>query len=751
MSKGPTKQMRRRLFTAAIIITLCGFCVLIFRLGTIQIVDSEFYQQKARAQQLRDESITPLRGYIYDANKNILAMSATVWTVYLAPVHIDKDNEAKMAQVAEAAEYIAPILGIEEKTILERAKKSTYYEILKRKVEKETVEQIMDYASEHSINWIGFTEDSQRYYPGNELASNVIGFTGTENYGLYGLEAYYDEVLTGTAGRIVSAKNAIGTDMPFEYEIMYEAKQGNSIVSTIDQTVQRVVENHLETAVKENHVANRAVCIVMNVKTGAILAMATKGDYNLNSPWEIQDAAAKELLATLSGDAHNAELYKLQLAQWRNKAISDPYEPGSVFKILTGAMGLEEGITRVDESYKCTGRFTVPGTDVVIKCHQTYGHGTLTLTGAYMKSCNPWFMKIGTSLGVETFFRYFKAFGLTERSGIDLLGEASGIYFDPNSASGMTIVNVASNSIGQTFKVTPLNFITALSAAVNGGYLLEPRLVSQVIDSDGNIVQSFDREVVRQVISESTSAELCQMLEQSVLGGGGKYAYVPGYRIGGKTGTAQKLDKYDENGERTGDIIPSFFAVTPTDDPEIAVLLMLDEPQEKTVYGSGVAAPVVGLILSEILPHLGFAPEYTEAEMAKLEVTVSNVTGQSIIDAQSKLSRNGLSSKVLGNGTTVIKQIPEGGKTIPKDGTVILYTDQSSAAQTVTVPNTIGKTAQVASKMLTNAGLNIKIEKSGQDLTDSVVGVQSIPAGQQVPRGTVVTLQFVQKDADELL
>ncbi len=739
MAKQPTVSMKRRINILLVFVVIFGFILMSGRLLFLQVLGGAEYRERATQQQLRDSTIAAKRGTIYDSNMNILAQSATVWTVYLSPAYVNSDEEGKMI-----ADKLSELLGVDRDAIYEKTKKNTYYEYVKRKIEKDKADEIRKFCDENDISAIGLDEDTKRYYPHNNLASTVIGFTGTDNQGLTGIEAFYDSYLKGTDGRVVSAKNAWGTDMPFEYEKRIEAVDGNSLVLTIDQNIQYYVDKHLETAVKEQKVNNRAASIVMDVKTGEILGMSTKGDFDLNDPFTIYDQSLREKVAALSGDEKAQELAKQQNQQWRNKVISDPYEPGSVFKIITAAAALEEGVTTPNEGFVCTGGYRVG--DRNIHCWKTSGHGKESFAQGIMNSCNPVFMTVGGRLGGQTFYKYLRAFGLTEKTGIDLPGEATSITHSPKTLENA--VNLASSSMGQSFKITPIQIVTAVSAAVNGGNLVTPHVVKQILDSDGSVIENIGSQTKRQVISKETSAELSLMLEKVVSEGTGKNAYIMGYRIGGKTGTSEKLDKVYAEGEKE-DYIMSFLGFAPADDPQVACIVIIDEPRAGEIYGSAVAAPVCGSILGDVLPYLGIEPEYTAEELSKVNVTVPNIIGKTAHMGQAALQKYGLQGTIIGGGDRVIRQVPAAGETVPRGGKVVIYTEENTQQKTVTVPNLIGLTATEVNTRLTALGLNAKITGGGIDQSGCLSSSQSISEGTQVPVGTVVQVTFLSKDEVE--
>ena len=713
--------------------------VLIVRLFYLQVVQADMWKEKASSQQMYSTSITATRGNIYDRNMKTLARSVTVWTVFISPA------EMKEEQRELVASGLSEILDVDYDMVYEKSLKTwRYNETIKKKVDNDTADEVTAFIQENDIRGIYLTEESMRYYPYGNLASTVLGFTGSDGSGAYGLEAYYNKALSGTDGVIASVRNAKGTAMPFSEQQIYDAEDGQSLVLTIDETVQHYLEKHLENAVQEHEVQNRAVGIVMNVKTGEILAMSTKPDFDPNEPSAIYDTAAAEALAEqleeAGGDEEKLDAYyealgEAQLAQWRNKAISDPYEPGSVFKLITASAALETGTVTGSTPFYCPGYIEVAGNRIA--CWKAGGHGNLDFVGAIKGSCNPAFIMTGQALGAELFMEYLDKFGLYDVTGVDLPGEATSIMHSRETMLNENMASLSSASFGQTFKVTALELMTAVNATVNGGYLMQPYVVSQVLDSDGNVISSTEPVVVRQVISEETSALVASYAEQVVSGegGSGARAAVPGYRIGGKTGTSQKLD---QEGDET---ILSFYGFAPADDPEIAVLVMLDEPQKNNQYGSVIAAPVVGNILADILPYLGFEPSYTEEELSSADMATPYLINYGLQEAQSTLVQAGLEYRVVGSGTTVVGQTPGAAMPIPGGGTVVLYTEEGEKT-TASVPYVIGKTGNEANRLILNAGFNIKIEGESLEHEGCVAVAQSIEAGENAEIGTVITVTF---------
>lgn len=736
MSKSPNYTTKGRMLFASAIIVVVGFAALIIRLFQLQIVDAEEYQRKAASQQLRVTEISASRGYIYDRNNNVLAMSSTAWTVCVSP--LDIENETQKDLIISG---LAEILNLDEDYVREKCGGNTYYKVVKSRIDKATAEEVTTFASNNGIRAINLQEDISRKYPYENFASSVIGFVNATNSGAYGLEAYYNNVLSGTSGKVVSAKNAWGSNMPFGYDELYSSEDGNSIVLTLDDGVQYFVEKHLELAVKEHSVKERGACIVMDAKTGKILAMATKGDFDPNKYLDVSDTVKAEIEA-LPKDEQNDALKSAQYDQWRNKAISDPYEPGSVFKIITLSAALDSNTTTLGDTFECPGYIMVG--DRKISCWKTTGHGSQTLGDAIKNSCNPAFITIGLHMGLKNFVSYFEAFGLSEKTGIDLPGEATSIYHNPDT---MSEIDLASSSFGQTFKVTPIQLTTAVCAAVNGGNLYEPYIVEKVVASDGTVVMQKEPNLVRQVISADTSATVCTLLEKVVSEGSGKTARVPGYRIGGKTGTSEKLDQQGDDGVE--DYVSSFLAVAPIDDPQIVVLMLLDEAQMENPYGSVVAAPVVGAMLADILPYLGIEPDYTAEELEAMTGKVKNVTDQIVHDAMTVLRMQGYSVNVAGEGATVVKQSPEAGAKLSAGGTITLYTDEELIPKEIEVPNVLGMTVTEVNNAIVGKGLKLKLVGVNETTENQVAYSQNPAAGTMVYPDTVIEVSFTVGSGDD--
>ena len=733
---GVHNAIRRRILIFVSLIVLVGFGSVICSLFNLQIIDYEEYKVRAANQQLKDVVIPANRGIIYDANMKVLAQSATVWTVAVDPSSIEEEDREPIA------EGLSEILEVDKQSILDKlAKTDTAYQSIKLKVEKPVADAVRQFALEGNdgdgYGGISLTQDSKRYYPYGNFLATVIGFTGTDNTGLYGLEAYYDDVLGGTPGRQVSARTAAGGDMGYDYDSFYAPQDGDSLVLTIDEVIQHYAEKELDRAVQDYNAIERGVVIVMDVDTGAILAMATKGDFDPNAPFTIYDEAKRaEVDAVVDDpnteeDEHAQALLQAQYAQWRNKAVSDLYEPGSVFKLVTASAALDSGSSTLNDSFVCTGSINVSGT--IMRCAHTEGHGAESFAQALSNSCNPAFIQIGTKMGAQTFYSYFNAFGLTVPTGIDLPGEAQSQFY---TAEGLGPVQLASCSFGQSNKVTPIQMITAVATIANGGNLVQPHLVSKILDANGNLVESIEPEAKRQVISEDTSRKILDIMQDEKTVG---RAYVQGYRVGGKTGTSQKLDSDDPDAR-----ISSFVGVAPCDDPEIAVLVILDEPQNSVdgeVFGGYLAAPVVGQIMSQALPYLGVEKIYTAEEAAVADVAVPSVVGYEVANAQVVLTRDkGLQVNVVGNGSTVLRQFPSSG-TLPKGGTVTLYTAEGIAEEMVTVPNFTGYSVSAVEQMANALGLNLRKE-GNISASDVIATDQSLEQGASVAVGTVVTVTF---------
>lgn len=736
--KGVNQKLRHRTMILLAIILIIGFGAATCRLAFLQVVKGESLSQKAVEQQLHDTEISAKRGTIYDRTGKVLAQSASVWRVVMAPANFKTDEQREYV-----AKNLSKILDLDYDEILKETKENSYYVNVKRKIEtkeRNKILKLQDTLSEKYKleNVIQLLDDYKRYYPYNELASSVIGFTGEDDQGLEGLEYQYNKYLSGTSGRLISARNSQGVDMPFAYEQSVDAKDGNNLVLTIDETVQAVVEKYMQQNIITNKVYNRGCAIMMDVTNGEIIAMATVGGFDLNKPYTIADETKQKEIKAITDEKKKNKAYNEALAeQWRNKAISDTYYPGSVFKIITSAMALEEGVVNADTStFNCTGDMQVG--DRLIHCHDWNGHGTQSFEQAIINSCNPAFMQIGAKVGAAKFWEYYQAFGYSELTGIDLPGESDDQFFRPDGSMG--VVDLAVASFGQGFSITPIQMITAVSAVANGGNLVQPHVVKQIQDSNGNVVQNYDTKIKRKVVSSSVSKTLNTILQHNSEQGGVKCGYVAGYRVAGKTGTSEKL--VDSNGDGVEDYIASFLGYAPADNPKYAMLMFFDTPTGDNYYGSVVAAPVFSQIMEEVLPYLEVETEYTDSEREDLDAIAGQYVGLSTEDAQQKVSDEGLTPVVKGSGSKVIAQMPESNSTVPKGGTVVLYTDKSSAKETVEVPNLLDMSLSDVNSVASQYGLNVSVKGTSSTSGDGISTKQSIAEGTKVSEGTVITVTF---------
>lgn len=724
------KGLVSRVFTIILVIAFM-FTADVARLFYLQVVKGEEYAEKAESQQLSDTEIQAMRGTIYDSAGNVLAQSATVWTVFLDPSNIkDEKRDLIVDFLAETFDYDEAAKA----ELVEKSKKETKYAVVETKIENRVKEEIANFVSENKLSMcIGFEQATERYYPYGSLASSVIGFTGSDNQGLEGLESYYDKELTGTNGRIITAKDAKSNSISDDYETSVEAEDGNSLVLTINTTIQYYLEKELKYTLEE-YQAKGCYGVVMNCNTGAVLAMASLPDFDCNDPHTITyDKYLKEIEST-AGEEEKAALESAYIQkQWRNFTVADTYVPGSVFKTFVASAALEENVVNLNTTYTCTGSIKVD--KHIMKCHYHPGHGTETLTQGLENSCNPFFITIGQKLGVHNYFKYFDGFGFTQKTGIDLPGEASPQYYQENQYG---IVELSSASFGQTNSLTPIQVCTGLCAVANGGKYLKPYLVSEIKDSDGNTVSKTQRTEIRQVISEETSETVCRMMKAVVDNGTGKNGYVAGYSVGGKTGTSTKLGESKE-GEKDKYIV-SFAAIAPSDNPEIAMIILCDEPNVD-LGGGAICAPIAATVIEEAMNELGIEPKYTDEEIKNLSIKTPAVTGKDVSAAENELKNSGLSVKTVGEGDKVVKQSPAADNLIPAEGTVVLYTD-SSDKQTVKVPDFLGLTITEANRLAASNHLNIEI--SGNDSSNAMVVAykQSEAEGNEVEIGSVITVSF---------
>lgn len=725
--------IQTRSFVLMILMGVVMFVLLFFRLFDLQIARHEELQSKAVNQQTRRTVVTASRGTIYDTAGNILAISSSAETIILSPLEInnalnDTENPVTWTKDSLAA-GLAEILGKDAASIRKRMDNvKSQYELIQLRADEEVAAKVRAYVEENKISGVHLVADTKRYYPYGSLAAQVIGFVGDDNTGLYGLEAYYEEELEGQSGLVISAKDQAENDMLYTYEQYFAAKNGSDLTLTLDTTIQYYLEKGLEAMTDKFSAANGASGIVMNAKTGGIMAMASYPNYDLNDFLAVSDQTLQERI-----ERGESTLADMQLLQWRNKALNDTYEPGSTFKILTLSAALEEGVVDKTTTVNCGGSVNISG--YTIHCSNKNGHGLQTLVQSVGNSCNPAFINYGLRIGNEKFYEYMRSFGLMNTTGIDLGGEAVGVFA---ADSSFTQLDLACYAFGQNFTVTPLTLISAQAACVNGGYLHTPYLVERITDSDGNVTYRHDSTPVRQVISEQTSATVRECLEYVVASGTGKNGQVAGYRIGGKTGTADK--------GQTGDVVVSFLCFAPADDPQVIMLITMDTPSRATgtyVSGGNMVAPTASTVMAEILPYLGIEPSYSAEELLGMDTTVPNVIGSTVEQAKEKLKERALSYKIVGDGDTITDQTPAGGAIIPGKSTVILYASAAKPTDKCVVPHLLGKTPSEANTAATAAGLLIRFSgTTGSESSAIRVLSQSIDEGTEVDAGTVITVQL---------
>ena len=727
------RVIQTRTFVLMLIMGIGMFIVLFFKLYSLQITRHEELQSKAVSQQTRSSVVNADRGTIYDASGNILAISSTAETIFLSPKEINdalNDEKNPVTWTKETlADALADILDVSEEGILKKmARTNSMYEVLKYRVEEDVANEVRQYINDHKVKGVFLTTDAKRYYPYSDLASHVIGFVGTDYTGLYGLEAEYDKDLQGKSGLVVTAKDNKQNDMLFEYSQYFDPEDGDQLQVTLEATVQYYLQKGMEDMCDAFSPANGATGIVMDVRNGGILAMASYPNYDLNDFSTVTDQTLLERIERGEIDTGDA-----QLIQWRNKALNDTYEPGSTFKILTLSAALEEGLIDKNTTVNCSGAVTISGQ--TIHCSSKAGHGLQNLEQTVGNSCNPAFISYGLKLGTEKFYEYMRSFGIMSPTGIDLGGEATGVFA---ADANFTQLDLACYAFGQNFTVTPLALITAQAACVNGGYLYTPHFAQQITDSDGNVIWQHDDTPVRQVISEETSATVRECLEYVVAKGTGKNGQVAGYRIGGKTGTADK--------GQTGDVVVSFLCFAPADDPQIMMLITMDTPSRSTgtyVSGGNMVAPYASHIMEEILPYLGIEPSYSAEELMGVDTTVPNVIGMSVQEAEDRMKERGFTCKVEGDGETITDQTPVGGAIIPGKSTVVLYAGMDKPDKMCTVPSLVGRTASEANTAATNAGLLLRFTGTTSSESNTVlVFSQDLEAGTEVPAGTVITVRL---------
>lgn len=756
----------RRILLTAVILGLGAFLPLALRLYSLMVIDYDYYANLALRNQTRTTQVTADRGNIYDRNMNILATSVSVENVYLDPHELKQSR----ADIPAVAAFLGELLELEPAWIEEQAKDLTKrYKQIAARIDIETGAKIRQYINDQGIAGIHLEPNSQRYYPFGTLAAQVIGFTNASNTGSEGVEASYNSYLEGAGGKVITTKGNNEMDMPFSFEKYVASQEGCSLVLTLDTTVQACLEKQMEAAIARYDVQNGAFGLVMDVNTGEILAMATLGSYDPNHYQEIADpeaaAEVEALRLAYLAEAEGSEAYAAgkaayqealtaaRLKQWRNRVLSDGYEPGSTFKVLTMAAALDSGAIDLETNFYCKGAEQIPGRSQLLHCWRSAGHGAEKTPQALQNSCNIAFAHIALKLGGEQFYDYVTKFGVLEKTGIDLAGESKGVFFDKaliTDTEKWGTASLTSGSFGQTFKITPLQLVRAIASVVNGGYLLEPYIVSEVVDAEGNTVLKQEPTVVRRTIREETSDTMCQLIRSVVTEGTAKNASVAGFSIGGKTGTSEKIDVFDENGQRVLDKIVSFVGIAPMEDPQYIVLVALDTPSRETgIYISGgvMAAPTVGAVMADILPYLGVTQTFSPDEAAGQIVVLEDYTGQSAQDAQKALKALGLTARIVGDGETVTGQIPAAGQGVPGDSQVLLYMGEEVTLENVTVPDFAGMNRQQASDAAGSAGLYILVAGNDEIAADVTVQGQSIAPGETVPQGSTIRLEFVDTKA----
>lgn len=732
--KGPAQRLRQRTAILILLILVLGFGAAVLRLTYLTTIQSSELQESAVDLQLADTTVSAKRGTIYDANGNVLAESASVWQVVMSPVNFKNDKQRQAA-----AKGLSEIFDLEYNDVLDDTKQQSHYVVVKRRIESDEREKVLELIDTLKKDYscsgvIQLLDDYKRYYPKNSLASSVIGFTGSDDQGLEGIEYEYDSYLSGTPGRIITAQNARGTDMPFRYEQNVESEDGNNVYLTIDETIQSICEKYMQKGVEDNNVLNKGVCIAMDVNTGAILAMVTTDGYDLNNPYELSAKDKKKIKSTPKKKQAEAESAALS-NMWRNKAVADTYMPGSVFKMCVASAALEENLVNEKTSFTCTGSILVEGE--TIHCSNISGHGTQNFVEVISNSCNPAFIQIGQMLGAGKFRQYYQGFGFSDKTGIDLPGEAEDSFWKEGKMGG---VDLAVASFGQNFTITPIQMITACAAVSNGGYVVQPHVVSKITDSKGNVIKTVDKKVKRQVISDDTSKKMNEYLEYNTERQGAAAGYISGYKVAGKTGTTEKRGVTKFESSFSEDYISSFCGYAPADDPQIAMLVFFDTPDGDAYYGSQVSSPVFINIMSEVLPYLDVKTSYTDEELGYVDASAGDYTGVSVDEAKTAVEADGFTATVKGNGSTVISQIPTVSSGLQKGGSIVLYTDSNSQSETVSVPSLIGLSPDEVNDVASAYGLNVSF--SGATTSSGTSSSQNIEAGTSVSPGTVITVSF---------
>ena len=736
MKKNSLTAKRGVLLLLVLAVLCMGACVL--RVGWLTLVKGDQYKSDAEAQQLSVSTLNAGRGTIYDSKMNVLAQSADVWLCYVCPNKITDDNRDLVI------DGLVNLLGLDRQEITDKLKANEQYGYLKVKGQIEYNEKtdLSSYISSHDelAGVINIDPDTKRYYPNGELASTVIGFTGSDGNGLYGIEYYYDDELTGTNGRIVTAKDGLQTELKNSFETTYDAVQGTNLVLTIDSEIQTILENALKTAIEENGASN-VYGIVMDTQTGAILAQANLPEYDPNDPYAIYDPATQAALDAIEDEAERADaVTQARFSQWKNKSIADFYEPGSVFKVFLVSGAMEEGVIDEETSYYCGG--TIDIVDRTVKDYNPVGHGYETPKTLLVNSCNTFSVYVGQKMGVDLFYKYFDAFGFTEKTGIDLAGEgvpvANVTYHSPDISFSTS--DLVSSSFGQSISVTPLQIITAVSAIGNGGKLMTPYIVAKKLDDSGNVLSETRPKVKRQVISASTAAKVASYMEEVVKSGTGTNAYVAGYHVAGKTGTSEKLTSEEVV------YLASFAGFAPCNDPKISVVIVIDEPDGSNYSGGVIASPVAGEVIEKTLRYLGIEPSYTDEELSSLTSPAPDVIGMSVAEAEETVHDNDFNVRVVGYGDTVVDQAPEAGRSTPANGVIVLYTEEDYSVETAEVPDFTGLSLWQANQLAVNRGLNIKITGSSYGNSDVEAYKQDFAPGEEVAMGTFVTIWFHNPD-----
>lgn len=732
--KGPAQRLRQRTAILILLILVLGFGAAVLRLTYLTTIQSSELQESAVDLQLADTTVSAKRGTIYDANGNVLAESASVWQVVMSPVNFKNDKQRQAA-----AKGLSEIFDLEYNDVFDDTKQQSHYVVVKRRIESDEREKVLELIDTLKKDYscsgvIQLLDDYKRYYPKNSLASSVIGFTGSDDQGLEGIEYEYDSYLSGTPGRIITAQNARGTDMPFRYEQNVESEDGNNVYLTIDETIQSICEKYMQKGVEDNNVLNKGICIAMDVNTGAILAMVTTDGYDLNNPYELSAKDKKKIKSTPKKKQAEAESAALS-NMWRNKAVADTYMPGSVFKMCVASAALEENLVNEKTSFTCTGSIEVEGE--TIHCSNISGHGTQNFVEAISNSCNPAFIQIGQMLGAGKFRQYYQGFGFSDKTGIDLPGEAEDSFWKEGKMGG---VDLAVASFGQNFTITPIQMITACAAVSNGGYVVQPHVVSKITDSKGNVIKTVDKKVKRQVISDDTSKKMNEYLEYNTERQGAAAGYISGYKVAGKTGTTEKRGVTKVESSFSEDYISSFCGYAPADDPQIAMLVFFDTPDGDAYYGSQVSSPVFINIMSEVLPYLDVKTSYTDEELGYVDASAGDYTGVSVDEAKTAVEADGFTATVKGNGSTVISQIPTVSSGLQKGGSIVLYTDSDSQSETVSVPSLIGLSPDEVNDVASAYGLNVSF--SGATTSSGTSSSQNVEAGTSVSPGTVITVSF---------